>query len=593
MQKSLTWILLAAAGAVFALILVLERTVPGTAEREQPGPLIPAGQLSEASSIRIAFGADGVVLAERTNEGWMLRNPNYPAQEPAIENFLTNLASVRRLDRLPAHEVALQGAASFGLEPVRATVEVISGTNRTVFQVGGRAPLTNNFYLRLQPSGDVIVASAAAGELLPASPLAWRDPRVINLASLSFDQLRIRNGPRTLELARDPTNRLWRITRPVPTRANQERLIGLIDLLRNATVRQYVADSPADLERFGLQAPALEFSVLQGTNRLYAIEFGSAVTNQPELVYARLLGASNVVAVPRELASFLSQPSKTFQDARLFSFRPAAIDRILVESTEKFELQRQPNGAWTGKHGNREIPIDRFLLQRFLTNVLALEIIDIAKEVPTEIDLQNFGLLRPRASLAFFERLTNSNAVLTNIQFTEVSFGTNIADRVLARRSDEIPVYYTPLAQLVVLPDEAFELRDRRLWPVSPDAIRRVSFSNRAGTNSLARGENGVWSNDAILNEAIGEAVHRLATVEAVEWTSKGEQRKPALGIRDDPLTLTVETGSEVYRVQFGFETIQRQVYAAVDLPGEAEPVLFQFPGLLFHSLAQLLPIPR
>lgn len=599
MQKSLTWILLGTAAVLFAFIVYVDRRLPSTREAAEPARLFAALDPGEVSSVRIAFAAGGSVRADRTNGVWVLREPNYPAQQTALENFVTNVASLRKLDSLAPHEVALQGARHFGLEPARATVEVEAGTNVARFQIGGRAPLTNNVYLRLQPSGEVILASSSAAELAPAAADDWRDQRMGDLAGLAFDHLRIQSGPRSLELGRNATNRdgAWRIVRPVPARADQERIAAVLEALRGARVRQFVADQAPDLERFGLQTPSVEFRLLKGTNSLYAVEFGASPTNQPNLVFARLLGRSNIVTVPREVAEALRQPYKNFHEPRLVSFKPQALDRILIQSTEKFELERSASGAWTAVQGTERMSVDGGLLNRMVTNILSLEILDIAKEVPTEADLAAFGMTKPLASFAFFEKFTNASGILTNILFTEVAFGTNLADRIFARRSDESPVYFAPLAQMLSLPRRAFELRDRRLWTLPETNVTRVVLSNATGSVALQRGLNGSWSDDGVANEAIREAVFRLATLEAAEWTSIGESRKASFGIRAQPLTLFIEAktaeGTTVKAVEIGNATIKRNVYASTLLPGESEPVIFEFPGILFHSFIQLLPVPK
>jgi hypothetical protein len=599
MQKKLTWALMSAALLLFAFIYYVDRRIPSTAERAEAPLLFPELNPMTVSSIRFNLGAAGETHARRTDAGWILAGLDYPAQQASVENFLTNVALLRKLDRLAPHEVALQGAAHFGLEPPRATVEIEAGTNKVQFQIGGRAPLTNNIYLRLQPSGDVILASSAFAGLVPASTNAWRDPRLIAGRSAAFDGLRIRVGPRAFEIGRSATNRngLWRIERPVPARADQQRIAALVELLRSARVQQFVADRPADLDRFGLQSPDLELSFLSASNKVYSVEFGTAATNAPGLVHARLLGRSNVVTVAREVADALRQPYKNFHDPQLVNIHPEALDRIMIEFGEKFSIERAAGGGWTAVRGADRVSVDGALLSRFLTNVLSLEIADIAKEVPTEADLRSFGLLSPTASFAFFEKFTNSSGQLTNILFSEISFGTNFADRVYARRSDEAPVYFAPLGQLFALPRRVFEFRERQLWEIPETNIVRVAWSNAAGQAILQRGAGGSWSDDPIANEAMQEAVHRLASLEAAEWTTMGEARKASFGIRAQPLTMTIEAktaaGPLAKTIEFGNATIKRNVYAATVLPGDSEPVIFEFPGVLFHSFVQLLPVPQ
>lgn len=596
MQKSLTWVLLAAAILLSAFIFIFDRRIPSARERAEAPVLYPDFDPAEARELRVAFASGEVLRAEKMNGRWILRAPEYPAQQSAIENFLTNVARIRRLDRLAQHEVTLEGAKSFGLDPPRASVQLNAGTNLVSFELGARAPLTNNVYLRLRPSGEVVLASAGVDEALPRSALAWRDPRIVDLAAFDFDKLRIHVGPRSVELARNATNRQWQITRPVPVRADQERISGLFEILRGTQVAGYVTDLPTDLERFGLQNPEVELLFLHDTNRVYAIEFGAPLTNAPGMIHARLLGNSNIVAVPIDAANLLRQPYKNFHETQLVELQPGRVDRVMISSIAKFTLQRGADGKWIAEHGAEKLAVDPLLLNRFFTNVLAVEILDIAKEVPTEADLKSFGLQPPKASYSFFERLTNATGTLTNIMFTDMSFGVVQGERIFARRSDELPVYATEFAKMFTLPREPYELRERTIWSLPASNIVRVTIANAAGSNVLQRSSTGLWSPDPITHEAISEAVLRLAKLEAAEWSARGDQRKAAYGFGSNPMTLSIELRgpqASVRSVQIGNATPTRNVYAMITLPGETVPLIFEFPGLLFYSLIQLLPVPQ
>ena len=157
MQKGLTWFLTILALALFAFIYFFERKVPGSADRSTAPRVFATLEPQQVTALEIALPGSGVMRAEQTNGHWFLARPLYPAQQAIIETFVTNVARLRRYDRIPPHEVALQGQKSFGLDPARAAVLVETATNRMRFEIGGPAPLTKNIYLRVEPSSDVIM----------------------------------------------------------------------------------------------------------------------------------------------------------------------------------------------------------------------------------------------------------------------------------------------------------------------------------------------------------------------------------------------------------------------------------------------------
>jgi hypothetical protein len=486
---------------------------------------------------------------------------------------------------------------SYGLSPAAAAVTFSAATNQFHFEIGGTAPLTSNLYLRLGPSNQVVLADAAILKTLPRTTNDWRSRELLQLAGRSFDHIQVRVGPRVFEVGKNPTNQLWQMTKPVPARADQERIAALLNRLSGSSVSQFVADAPIlDLERYGLQNPEIELGLFDGTNRVFAVEFGASPTQDPAQVYAELIGQTNIVLTARDLAEYLKQPYKNFHDSRLLTLHTENLDRIVADFLEKFTLQREANGRWIIE-GKPPIPVDPELLEQFVKTILSMQIIDVAKEVPTDGDLRQFGLLSPIASFSFFERQTNSSGLLTNILFSDVLFGTNQADRIYVRRSDESPVYVTPLAKVLQLPRYAFELRDRRIWNFAASNVVQVTLSSANGTNTVTPLASKAWSNDALVNAAVDEIMFRLGHLKTMSWVAHGTERLRSFAIDEGSLTLTLNVRGgndrENYRVRFGRPTLRHDVYAAVLLPGDNEPTIFEFPGELYQSIQQRLPVPK
>jgi hypothetical protein len=590
MQKGLTWILSLLAVALFAFIYLYERKIPSSAERVSAPRLLPGIEPSKVVAIEITLAGGGVVRAEQTNGVWTLRQPLYRAEQSAIETFVTNVANMHRYDRLAQHEVALQGQKSFGLDPARATVQLETATNQVRFQVGGFAPLTNNIYLRLEPSNEVVLADADFLRSFPFSTNDWRSGDLLPMQEMAFDHVQIRAGQRMFELGKNPTNNLWQITKPIPARGDQNQIAALFDQLGKAQVEQFLADGNVNLERYGLQAPELEVDFTQGTNRLFTVEFGTPATNQTNQVHARLLGNTNIVTVNRDLLLFLKQPYKAFHDPRLIALNPKLLDRIAVQSFEKFILQRQPDGRWA--IGDKSpIPADTDLINAFLRTMLGMRILDIVKEVPTDADLQSLGLQVPRISYSFYEELPNKAGITTNILYSEVSFGTNLNDKIYARRSDETPVYMTELAPLLEMPHYAMQMRERQIWNFSTNEVLRVTLKDGSRTNSATRSGGG-WSSDALASAAIQEAIFRLSQLKVTRWVAKGEEAKRTAGVTSDSgmleVELTTPTGTKVQQIQFGKEAPRHNMYGME--PAEGEALIFEFPGEIYHLLLQNLP---
>ena len=113
---------------------------------------------------------------------------------------------------------------------------------------------------------------------------------------------------------------------------------------------EFVSDDPkVDLQPYGLQSPEAELVLSRGTDRLAAVQFGHSPTNQPGMVYARLLQHTNVVIVPKPWLTDLRAPIWDYSDHHLVdTFDPgaASLQRINITAGDTFTLEQSTNGLW-------------------------------------------------------------------------------------------------------------------------------------------------------------------------------------------------------------------------------------------------------
>lgn len=590
MNSKTTWRLLGLAVALYLFIYFYEgrRAVSKTAVAASL-KLLPNLNPGRAASLDLSW-SNQVLRAQKSDEGWSLVSPAYPAQVTAIENFVLTLKDLPRHSTLSAGDVASGGGLKeFGLEPPFATLTLRQESNRFQLNLGSRTPLANQIYVQTPGSAEIHVTDASLLAQFPRSPNDWRSPMLMDLSGIAYDRVQIRAGPRVFELEQDRTNKIWRIAKPIPARANPNRIDQLLHLLREARVSQFVTDQPnPDLDKYGLQAPDAAISFGLDTNTLLSVEFGTPSTNAPNEIYAFRSRNTNIVAVPKELVDFLKLPYKQYHDPRLVSFSPATVDKITVKGGDGFTLQRLTNRLYQITEP-APLPTDPELVAQFFTNFFALEIVDFAKEVPTEPDLKQYRLAPPLSSFSLFSSATNSVGVATNTLLAEVGFGAALLDTVFARRSDETPIYLTRLGDYQTLPLFSWQLRDRRIWNFAGTNVSALVVSNKGRTVRIPRNPATGWTSDPIQNAVIDETLHQIGQSKALAWVGKGGKRLKELGLAEEAFGLDIEfsrSGApEKVSLSFGKGTIRGNVYAAVFLDGETEKTIFEFPGAHFRSL--------
>jgi len=587
--KSTLWLVLVTAG-LFGYIFFFEWRTPSPEElAADVKKLFPDFDPKKVTSVEIIRSNSNTIRADRTNGQWQLTLPVvYPAQSTAIENWVELFTRLNRRAWISAQEILAQkGAlASFGLDEPRANVTIQHGGERIQMRLGEKTAVGEKLYLQIVGSDGVYVTESLLMDRLPQSAVDWRDPQFLNLAGLNFDRFQIRAGAREFVLQRDATNRLWRLTTPRPARADNARIDQLFQELQTVRVSRFVSDvAAADLEPYGLHSPELTVTFGQGTNNLLVVDFGKPLTNNSALVFARRGSYPNIVAVPRRIADTLRAPYTEFLDRHLIEFAPESVTRIEVRADETFALQKQINGGWRVVEP-QTFPADAQLVRDFLKRLNSLQIVEPEKDVVTDSDLPNYGLLPP---IRQYLLKTGDHTGETNRLVAQIDFGTNRNDRVFVRRVDESSVYKVGLEESGALPRAAFELRDRRIWNFATNQVRSLTIALNDQSFKLERDTNGKWritAGQGIVNSfALEEAIYRLGQLSAKAWVTRGDKDLSRYGFTEAAHKLSIELGngdkSEVVAVEFGAPlSPSGGPYAAVQL--EWGRTVFEFPADVF-----------
>ena len=351
-------------------------------------------------------------------------------------------------------------------------------------------------------------------------------------------------------------------------------------------------DPKADPDAFGLQTPALELTLAKNTNLLVQLQFGKSPTNDSTQVFARRVGLSTIVTVPRSLLEPWQGTFNQFREPHLVAL-PTNVTQIEIRSAEPFTLQRNPGNGW--RVVGQESPVDAGLVDGFIAALNRLEIVQF-KDSITEPDLPAYGLTAPIRQIIISAPGPGTNGV-TNVVLAALSFGSTNAGNIYVRRADENPVYAVAWTDFQYLPAAAWQLHPRPLWNFDASDVTRIVVQQgdhrrellHAGTNNwvLATGSSGIL--DGARKAAIEETAHQFGALAATAWVGRGDENRARLGFGTNSMALTFElkTGAK-HQVEFGGLSPENYPYAAVKLDGqtwffEASLALYQ---LALYSLA-------
>jgi hypothetical protein len=615
MNSRATWIWLFIAASLFAFIALYQRKqhVP------PPGPLrvLPSLTAARITSIQVRPAGPGQLRigVVRTNQNWLLTEPlkqPVPAQSASIEHLLKELERLTAVIYLAPNEI--RGRASvdeeFGFAAPQASLFLQEGEAQIPVIIGSHTPPGDQVYLQVVGDQGVYVVDAKLLDAVPRSANDWRDTTLIHLAGLSFDRLAITNNAKAepgasgvvassskIILQREATNSAWRMAFPLlQARADSLRIEDSLRRLQAVRIQQFVSDDPkAGLEEVGLAPPALELAFSVGTNTVAWLQFGSPLTNDSSLVYARRVGLPTVFAVPKEALDPWRGKADDFRDPHLVSLG-GPVQAIEVEAQDAFRLERETNDLWRVQ--SQTFPVDQETVKELLGGLSGMRIIQFVKEAVTPAELPDFGLSTPLRQYTLLTTNLAPATVSSNAVLVDLDFGTstNQPERVFARRTDESSVYAVGTNDFARLPSASWEFRERKFWGGWETNVARLLIRQGGKIRQLVRDGAHAWSlapgSQGVINDlAIEETVRGVLQANAAAWVARGKIDRARFGFPDEPFQLSFElTNGSRLSIEFGGEAPSSNCYAATTLDGETW--VMEFPWVVFRDVLMYLSIP-
>jgi len=586
--KQTIW-LLGAVAMVFCYIWAFEHE---TAPEPSEVPLLwESFKPTDIRAVRITYFGTNTFRLEQTSGQWRFTDPSpYPAQAAPVMALLEACAKLRATDYLKPGEVSHLSDFELADPKVILSLER-DGGEPLKLRVGSEVLLSKSYYAQAPTNDGVFVLPEQFLRHFPPGNHVWRDRKVFHLGQreAAVDTVNIRNGPLRMTLNRPATNQVWSITQPKPVkRGNREYIELVLSRLWHWEVQNFVPDQhTTQLEAFGLRPPAAELELLQGTNRLAWVQFGHSPTNQPELLYARLMNQSNVVIVARADLEPLRAKDWVFCDRHLTSrFVPSDLAHIEVTANESFTLSQNTNGIWS-LTAPEPLPADQELVFELMKNLGQLQAVNRAAEV-----VANFGEYGLAQSSASF---TLRNVGDTNTVRSKILFGASVnnSEQLYARRHDEDTAYTVTRADRQRLPSWSYQMRERRLWQFAGKDVAKFTVTLGDKVATLERNNVGQWTQPGrqISTKESGEinvALNQLGQFQARDWTARGDDKRGVYGILEEKKSLNLQLrrdGKTIERkLEFGRRSTHRNPYAMATDPLKQEPVVFEFPVEIYEN---------
>jgi hypothetical protein len=303
----------------------------------------------------LKFDLDAVTAIRRqmTNNDVELtkREDNWQLTKPATRDAdnLTVGDVLEKTFRLKAKRIAAHPATDlkpFGLEKPYAVVTLQTEGGKHIIKVGdlardvGRKD-TEERYAMIDDSKSVVVLSAELSRHLVAPPLYFADR---NLASFSgVDTAILKRGEREATFTKSD---VWKMTVPVKADAEDANMEELVRLLQRLRADEIVAEKGADLKKFGLDQPVVQWRFKSGDAEKVHLLVGSLENDKPGARrYAKLGNQDQVFLLSAKLTA---KATEEFRDRKPWPALDAAqVEELTVTSADKKFTLRKKDGKWS------------------------------------------------------------------------------------------------------------------------------------------------------------------------------------------------------------------------------------------------------
>lgn len=287
-QRSLYTLLgftaVAAAVGLYAWFGVMKADEKEAAQKEAADKLISTGPEEkkpdgggppppELTKITVHAKGETTTVEKRPDGTWRMTAPVNAAVDQYVLDALASQLKDGKVDQKVEESPTDADLQKYGLKDPAWTVEasaMVQGAPRQVKLAGGVENAFNgSIYLRKDADPAVYSASGGMRFNLEKSSYDLRDKQVLSVDEKLVESVDVGRPKGGYALARGEGAQAWKLTKPKAQDADGQTVINALGQLKNERATAFVADSPEERKKDGLESPALDVTfTLKGGDKV-------------------------------------------------------------------------------------------------------------------------------------------------------------------------------------------------------------------------------------------------------------------------------------------------------------------------------------
>ncbi|MBM3889582.1 MAG: DUF4340 domain-containing protein [Verrucomicrobia bacterium] len=648
MKPKTTLILLAVAAVMFAFIWFKERQLPSTEDRSSRAKRVFDLKSDDLTKVQLQLNTSnyiGRIVVEKEKEKWWLREPlAYRASGSEISSICSELEFLDRKDIITPKEMKEKSTklADYGFDKPAAELTFSRKDKATTVKVGKASPVGNTVYIQIAGRDDILLVDKSLLTKLDRKVEEFRDKSVAEFTTLQATRLEITQAKKAIELVKAPkpgvaasvTDKVWRIAQPLNARADQGKVDGLLDKLRDLKAENFVTDKPADLKTYELDQPQIELTVYTSEQEgALIVQFGGALKDDATKVYCKRKGSDTILAVKSDIVKDFTVQMNDLRDKKLADFSTDDAKQVAINFANQ-TIRLDKDGEDWKLVEPEAVKADSSEVSTLLSTLSGLE----AKEFVADVvaDPAKYGLDKPYYTITVKKEAppaptpapaaagssTNAPAATTTnapaagakapaatttnavkavtpppkpepVTIAEVIFGKEDKEKkvVYCKRADEPYVYAAESSVFEKLPKTALALRNRSLLSTEKSKVtslsvlkdtKRIAVEKKDDKWKLAPDVQGVLDTNVV-----DDVLWTLTGLNAEKFVSAAAADKPQYGL-DKPswqFNFEVNEGgtNKAFALSLGKETSDKGRYGLLG----GQPPIFELSSGTVSSLTK------
>lgn len=321
--------------------------------------------LTAASVNRLVIkSAAGEIELKKDADHWELVKPLHTrANDSKINDIIAQVVNAQ-IAKFVSEQAADQ--AKYGLTEPQGTIELYTGDSDKPLVVSfGKNPEEekNTIYAKVSSGDATYSVPVSAQDALASRPNDLRDRNLVRVNLDTVDRIQIQAGATSFTLSRKEEE--WELKNGRQFTVPKTNVDALLAQLNNAQITGYVADTPAEAAKYGLDQPTtkITFSAFSSENtaeapageqKIATITFGKVENNE---LYVRVEEDPFIFSVNPSVAQNIMTDPAQWQDKTVLTLKPEDVTSIRQERQGKdpVEVKRGEDQKWQIAAGTGEL----------------------------------------------------------------------------------------------------------------------------------------------------------------------------------------------------------------------------------------------